>query len=794
MLKHIFKIIFRNIKNEKTNSFINIFGLTLTLIAVFIISIYVSYEFSYDKFHKDANQIYRLLVESKYNDGETHKSASIIHNLAPEIKNKISGIKSITRIFPEWRTLLIDNNGNKFSESKIAYVDTSFFSVFSFDLIAGDYKSFSGPQTIILTKSLSKKYFGDITPIHKNIIINSHEYTIVGLIDDFPANSHFNYNMLVSFSTIDKGKNLFYEGGSFFTYFKVEEKVNIESLQAQIDQLTKVLYAAYDKEKGNDTRKIDLQFQPLTKIHLYSHLSSELGANGNIDYIKINILLAIFALLISTINFVNIFTALSEKRAINIGIHKIFGASRKDIIKQLFAEIFTITIISVIIAGIVVINYGENYLVSLINIDLTNNSVQFWKIITIFIIIAIIVSILSGSYPSLYLSRLSPKVIFSGITSNGINRKSLLYKMLICVQFAIAIFLIISLLEINKQINYLKIKDLGFEKNNVLVFKNIPYQSQEKLFIIQEKLLGFSTIKDVTISKQVPGNRMPITEFKLKNSDNNYSECNLIRVDNHYLSTFEIKLLQGRNFYNDSKYDESNNVIVNESALKALKIEQAINKQIILDDEIKTIIGVVKDFHLESLHSPIKPVIIYKGKSSTHDLIINTGQNFSATTLNSINKIISNNIPEYVIDYYILGDFFDNMYKSEENTQKILTGLTYIGLIISFVGIWAFSSLFISKRMKEISIRKILGANNLSLLKLLLMDFAPWIALAFILSTPFAYYFVTNWTNKFSYNLNFSIESVIYTAICILTLTLLSIGYHFALIIKANPSEILKYE
>jgi putative ABC transport system permease protein len=793
MVKHIFKIIFRNIKNEKINSFVNILGLTLTLSAVFIISIYVSFEFSYDKFHKEVNQIYRLVLESKYNDGEINKSASIIYNVAPEIKDNISGIKSITRIFPEWRTLLIDYDGSKFSESKVAYVDTSFFSVFSFKMIEGDSKSFLVPQTIILTKSLSKKYFGDVSPIHKNIIINNNEYTIVGLIDDFPANSHFSYNMLISFSTIDKGKNLFYEGGSFFTYFKVEEKINIESLQSQINELTKMLYAAYDKEKGNDIRKTNIQFQPLAKIHLYSHLSSELGNNGNIDYIRINILLAIITLLISTINFVNIFTALSEKRATNIGIHKILGASRKEIVMQLFTEIFTITIISAIIAGIFVISYGDNYLVRLMDINLTYNSVQLWKILTIFIIIAIIVSVLSGFYPSLHFSRLSPKVIFTGITSKGINRKSLLYKILICVQFTIAIFLITSLFEINKQINYLKTKDLGFEKNHILVFTNIPYQSQEKLSVIQEEFLSLSFIKDVTISKQVPGNRMPITEFKLKSTDNNYSECNLIRVDNHYLNTLGIKLLQGRNFYNDSKYDESS-VIVNESALKAIKTEQVINKQIIIDDEIKTIIGVVKDFHLESLHSPIKPVIIYKGKSSNHDLIVNVGQNFSNTSFNTLKEIISNNIPEYVIDYYILGDFFDNMYKSEESTQKILTGLTYVGLLISFLGIWAFSSLFINKRIKEIGIRKILGANNLSLLKLLLMDFIPWIALALILSTPIAYYFATSWTNKFSYNLNFSIESVIYTIICILTLTLISICYHFALIIKANPSEILKYE
>jgi len=251
--------------------------------------------------------------------------------------------------------------------------------------------------------------------------------------------------------------------------------------------------------------------------------------------------------------------------------------------------------------------------------------------------------------------------------------------------------------------------------------------------------------------------------------------------------------LQGRNFYSDSKYDESS-VIITESALKAIKTEHAINKQIVIDDEIKTIIGVVKDFHLESLHSPIKPVIIYKGKSSNHDLIVNVGQNFSNTSFNTIKEIISNNIPEYVVDYYMLGDFFDNMYKSEESTQKILKGLTYIGLLISFLGIWAFSSLFINKRIKEIGIRKILGANNLSLLKLLLMDFIPWIALALVLSTPTAYYFVTSWTNKFFYKLNFSIESVTYTIICIFTLTLISISYHFALIIKANPSKILKYE
>lgn len=503
--------------------------------------------------------------------------------------------------------------------------------------------------------------------------------------------------------------------------------------------------------------------------------------------------MAILLISISTINYINTTTAISEKKSKSIGIQKVLGAKRNQLIYSLFIEILAPPIIAFVIAFFLAITFSK-YFMPLLGLEISIATILSWKALLVFAFLGIIISFLATLYPVFYLSKLPILKIMSGYSLSGLHRNSILYKVLICFQFASSMFLIILLLQIAGQLDYLKNKDLGFDKDNVIVYTNIPYRAKKKLSLIKEELLKCNFINSITISKQIPGERMPETEFSFSQVPNSkWIECSLIRGDINYVPTLGMKLLKGRNF-SDALSTDRNSIIINESAEKKLGTKDVLGKQVNLDGKIYSIIGVLKDFHVESLHKKIKPVLFILGKSGTTDLIINMNRNtyrkYSSTIETNIKKIA----PEYIPDSYLLKDRFDRMYKPEEQTQKILIAFSYIAIIICIMGVWAFSSLFLQKKQKEIAIRKIHGANNYSLLGLLLMNFFPWILLAFIIAAPIAYIFSTNWLGEFAYKMSVSNMSFIITLISVCLVVLFAISYHYIKIIQIYPAAILRKE
>ncbi len=660
-------------------------------------------------------------------------------------------------------------------------------------LLEGKETELSSPFATIITEQSATKIFGGASPLNKDILINGKLYKVVGIMKDFPQDSHFRYNFLISVATVDIGTNLFWEGGSFFTYIKAGKNSDITIMQVNINHYVQELYTIYDREKENEQRTIHSALQPLKKIHLHSHFPRELDVNGNINYVKVFIFLAFFSILISTINFVNIFTAFSEKRIKLIVLNKVAGASNAKVGLQIFSEIFFMIFVSLVVAIMFIAITGHHYLNILLDSGISKEQVFSFELLILFISIALLITLLSGIYPAFYLAKVSPAIGFSGINSSGISRKSLIYKTLICFQLIISIFLIINLSEIKNQIVYLKSKDLGFNKEHVLVFTNIPDQAQSNLNIVQDELRGLSFLNNITLAGELPGGSMPKSEFRGKDADNGYIECNFLRIDSRYLSTFEMKLVYGRNL-DETRENDKNCVIINESAARALGFQSPVDKKIILEEQEFSIIGVVKDFNLQSLHYPVTPIVFKLGASRNRDIIINTGPDFSQAKLEVIEATIAKNLSFYMPNYYFMKDRFDGMYKSEEHVQNIMVGITYIGIIISFMGIWAFSSLFIRKRLREIGLRKIFGANNISLINLLFRDFAPWVLLSFIISFPLAYYSITKFLNYFAYKVGFSIYSLFIAVVSVSFIIVLSMGFHYFQITKANPADILKYD
>ncbi|NOU58884.1 FtsX-like permease family protein [Marinifilum caeruleilacunae] len=793
MKNSFLKIAFKNIINEKVSSAFNIIGFSLTLTTVLLISFYVINELSYDTFHKDYKNIFRSTIKSTFENGEVSETAGVIHSIGPRINEEVPSIESFTRIYPEWQTLVIKNKLNSYSESEIAYVDPGFFSVFSFQFIEGNSTQFIKKNSLIINKKTAIKYFGNKSGLNEILTIKNIEYRVIGIIEDFPPNSHFDFNLLIPISSKDFGENLFYQGGSFYTYFKIKYQANQVNVLSQVNSIARRLYLEYDERKKNETRSIQMALQPLNRIHLHSHFRNELKVNGNLFYVKINIFLAILLLLISTINFINTTTVISEKRSKSIGIQKVLGASRIQLIQNIILEIMIPPLIALIIAILLAFSLN-NYFMPLLGFSIPLSAILSWKSIMILIILGIIVILLSTVYPALYLSKLPVLNIMSGYSATGIHRNSLLYKILLCFQFASSIFLIISLLQITQQINYLKKKDLGFNKNNVLVFTNISHQTKKKLPIIQGELCKLPFVKNVSSSKQIPGERMPEAEFKLFQAhDSKWSECNVIRGDCHYIPTLELNLLEGRNFRNYKNLDKDV-TIINESAAKAIGKESLLGTQINLDGKIYSIIGIVQNFHIESLHNNIKPIFIVLGKSGTTDLAININSINQKNNINRIKSIFNDIAPEYIPFSYFLKDRFNQMYKSEDQIQRILLTFCYIAIIISIMGVWAFSSLFLQKKQKEIAIRKVLGANNINLFTLLIKNFLPWILIAFIISSPLVFIFISTWLDAYIYKIEISILYYIYTIISVIVVVIMAVIYHYLVMIKAQPVTILKKE
>jgi len=782
-------ISFRRTRKDWINTFVNLFGLSLSFSILFVVLLFVFHEFSYDRFHINYNKICRLVVNSIDETGVNDESATTLHSVGPQAYQSVSGIAGFTRIYPEWDALIVEHNQHRYSEKNIAYVDTSFFSVFSFPIIDGSINKLSEPNTVVLTKTIALKYFGTVSPINMPLRINNLEYEVVGLIEDFPSNSHINFDILISFSTIDKGTNLYYEGSSFFTYFKFHQNTNVDNIKTQLLSIVKDLYKSRDIEMGIKNRSVDIYFQPVSRIHLYSNLPYELNQNGNINALIYSIILALFILIMSTINFINIYTAVSERNVKNVGIHKILGANKTNILIQIIIEVTLITLTSFVIASI--FSYFFAYYIIYISfgiiISLSSNTILFTFFL--FFVLSIAVSFIASLYPSIFLSNKSPKKLLSGLTQSGKFRKSIVHKTLLLSQFLIGFFLIICLFESSRQIKYFKTKELGFEKDNIIVFTNFPHSSNSQVRIIRNELLNLPFVKDVSISKQIPGEYLPTGTIKLLNKD---ITCNILRVDSRYFNTLGLTLLEGRTI-SENNIADRNNVIINQSALAEIGKGNLTNNQIVLDGETLNVVGIVKDFHTQSFHHNINPVAIKLGTSRSEDLIINL-ENYSHSSMEQILGIFNSVIPEYIVDFYFLKDKFNNMYASEVRIHRILKFLTYIGLFISFIGIWAFSSLFISRRLKEVSIRKIFGARASNILHLLIADIIPHVFFSAIIASPLSYIVLSSWSKSFYYTAEFSFFSIVYSFIIILFISLLSICYHFIILLRTNPSVILKYE
>jgi putative ABC transport system permease protein len=808
MIKNYLKIAWRNLVKNKLFSAINIFGLALGITSCLLIILYVVDEMSFDNFHEKGDRIYRLNNDIVYG-GKDMRMAQTPDILAPTLKKDYPQVENYTRFYNAGAYLVKKPNvANFIREENILFADSTVFEVFTFPLVAGNpTTALNEPTVIVISESAAKRHFGAENPIGKTLNLdNRKDYKITGVMKDIPKNSQIKADFFISMKSLD------YDWGNFlsnnhWSYILLKEGTDPKSFDAKFEQviakyvdtqIKKILGSSIaELKKSGSTFKFWMM--PMEDIHLKSSQSQELSTNGNIQYVYIFSIIALFVLLIACINFMNLSTARASQRAKEVGVRKVMGSERGQLMFQFFTECILVSVIALLI-GLVLVAALLPLFNDISAKTLSINNLLTIKIVVIIAIMPIFVGILAGSYPAVFLSSFKPIQVLKGrfALKGGSLRNSL-----VVFQFTSSIILIIGTIIIYRQINFIKNKNLGYNKDQILII-NDAYALDKQAISFKEDILKINGIKSGTLSGFLPtpsnrsnGSKWPEGHFDMNQGvmTQNWD------IDYDYLKTFDMKLVKGRNFSKEFGSD-SMGVILNETAAKNFGFgDNAVNKGILTlkgnygnETETYRVIGVVKDFHFESMKSKIEAISMFLKPSSG-----NVSFKLDKTAqLSSIIKQIENKwakmAPGQPFTYEFMDDSFDKVYKNEQRIGKISLAFAILTILVACLGLFGLVTFVAEQRIKEIGIRKVLGASVTSILQLLSKDFLKLIFISILLASPIAYYFMYRWLQDFEYRINIEWWVFLATGIVAITIALLTISYQAIKAAIANPVKSLKTE
>ena len=774
MLKNYFKIAWRNLIKNRIMFGINIIGLAIGITSCIMIALFVIDELSYDRFNKKADQIVRVVLKANVN-GETINEAVVMAPVAETFKKDLPEVLDATRMTNLYNPEI--KSGSKiYRDSKFAYVDPNFFTIFTLNIINGNTKNpLDQPNTIVITESQVLKYFGNDNPIGKQLRLENYnrEYTVTAIIEDVPKNSHFHFDMFASTVGYQAANNTSWVNSDFFTYLLVKDNTDIRVLEQKIPQLLERYMGPQIKEaigvsyleflKDN---KIGLFLQPLKDIYLKSNFinSTILEQGSDIKYIYIFSLVALFMLALACINFMNLSTASASKRAKEVGIRKVLGSGKKQLIIQFLAEAIIAAFLAMITAIVLTLVFLPLFnTVSGKEIDL----VYFLnaKGIVVLLCITLIIGFSAGSYPAFFLSSFKPvNVLKSKIF--GFGKTKNLRSGLVVFQFVISTGLILSTLIVFQQMKFMQEKDLGYDKEQLLVLRNSYLLNGNNNSILKEQLVNDPMVSNVTQSAYVPTGTTDITMSGIFLGETYQRRMFTYNVDENYIPTMGMELISGRNF--SKRFgDESNNVIINEEAAKLLGFGyNAIEKQFLRDTnngkQKLTVVGVVKNFNFKSLHRKVDPLImlnnVYGG------LIVRVKGKNMAEVINKANTLWLGFNEGEDFSYTILDDSYNQQYFKEQKMGAILSIFAGLTIFIACLGLFGLVTYAAQQRTKEIGIRKVLGSSATQIISLLSVDFVKLILVSFLLGFPIAYYLMSQWLQDFAYRISFSLWYVFFSS------------------------------
>jgi len=811
MFKNYFKIAFRNLYKQKGFAFLNITGLAIGVFAFLMIILFVRHELSYDLYHNDSENIYRVAVRGALSGNEFNMPYSPAPVGAAFVE-EIPGVIKSTRVrnfgFP-----VIRYGDKVFSEELWFSADSSFFDVFTVEFIQGDQKTaLAQPNSVVITKSAAERYFGDENPMGKIMTDNfpgtPNDYTITGFIEDPPENTHFHYDFLASMNTYPQAANdPIWVSNNFFTYLVLDKNTSYKQVEdvfpAMVDkyagpQIEQFLGISFEKLKENGA-SYGFYLQGLTDIHLRSTLEGELEPTGTLVYVQIFFLIAIFILVIACINFMNLATARSAKRSKEVGIRKTLGADRKQLIQQFLSESILLSFVSVLIALLLV----QLLLPSFNNITGLTLGLNLFSdpwLIPILLLLTFGVGTISGIYPAFYLASINPvQVLKGGSMTKG--RQSWLRSGLVIFQFIVSVTLFTGTLVVRNQLNYIQTKELGYDNDNVVMVKKTD-DIRAHIEAFKTDLRQNSNIINVSNSSSLMGHQTGNNSVHQIAGEpaENAALLNIVVADHYYAETYELEMVEGH-FFRLGMPADSLCAVINEAAITALQISDPIGKTLLTPGGgpgggSRTIIGVVKDFHFQSLHLPIRPMVIYlwgAGGGGVYTAV-RIVENNAQASLNFIESTWKKYAVDQPHEYVFLKDDFKQTYAAESRTKSIVTIFSLLAIFIACLGLFGLASYSIEQRTKEIGIRKVLGASVPNIYLLLSQDILKLVLIAAIISWPISYYSMNDWLENFAFRIGFNHFSFLFAGLIALIIALGTVTTQTIKAATVNPVRSLKYE
>lgn len=808
MLKNYFKIALRNIRKNPGYSFINIFGLALGMGVSILILLYVQYELSYDTYHDNSDRIVRVSRQWFNQNGESslhlgHVAPPFAPLLESDFEETVKEAVRFLEVSP-----LMRYEDKSFVEDRFFFADAEVFEVFSWQMIKGDPKSaLTYPDGIVLTESTAEKYFDDEDPMGKSLELEFQgtrlPLQVRGVVEDVPPNSHFQFDFLASMEPVVQfygGQEQMmqnYGSNNFATYLLLPENYNHEQLQKQLpDFIDRHMAANQQGVKASQGTQLNLW--PLTDIHLHSNLDSEIEANGNIEYVYIFTAIALFILLIACINFMNLSTARSSQRAVEVGLRKVVGADRSSLIRQFIGEsliLSTIALLAALLIVQVLLPWFNAYLGVEAGFNFLENGLQLAGLAGV----VLFVGLIAGSYPAFFLSGFQAADVLKGSYKAGSGHQKF-RSVLVVTQFTISIVLIASMAIVYNQLEFMRSKDLGFNEENIAVLPsggNITSNYEN----IRQRLLGHPGILNVSVASRVPSGRLLDSQGTQAEVNGELQQINTriadIHVSHNFMDTFGIELVAGRDFDINLASDSTESFILNEAAVKAIgwsSAGEAIDKEFRYGGRSGRIIGVTNNFNFESLHQSIAPIVFLIPQNRINHVAIKIKENMREETLEYLEEQWATLRPGYPFSYYFVQDNFDEQYANEERLGEIFGYFSLLAIIIAALGLFGLASFTAQQRIKEIGIRKVLGAKVSQIVLLLSKKFTLLVISAFVIAVPVAWYAMGRWLSGFAYHIDMSLWTFVMAGGIALLVAWMTISYQSVKAALTNPVNSLRSE
>lgn len=800
MFKNLFKIALRNIFKDKVYSAINILGLTIGITCSIFLFMYILDELSYDRYHTNANNIYRIVSNIKEPDNAFTWAVAQVP-MAQELRNNYPEVKNAVRFYGTGRTLY--KNGEKqFNEEDFYLTDSTVFDMFTYEFLAGDVNTaLDNPFSIVLTETAAKKYFASATEALGQSLQNkeNQEYKITGVIKDVPYNSHFRFDALISRSS-QPGS----DGGSWgnfgvFTYIQLPEGYDLSKMYASLDKIVKERVNPIFEQYNI---KIGYELQRITDIHLHSKIQDEAEEGGDISVIYIFGAVSAFMLIIACINYMNLATARSANRAKEVGVRKVMGSQRKQLIMQFITESVVLTLIALALSIFLIYALLPAFN-SLANKHLPFSYILQTPVVLTLLGVTLFSGIVGGSYPAFYLSSFNPVSVLKGKLSTR-GGSVIFRRVLVVLQFSISIFMLISTLVVFDQLSYMRNKDLGFDKERVVKLTLSERELRQKADVLVNRLKQAPEVAGVGTATSVPGQGVGKLLLKVEDNQGKMVDrgIDLFNADFDFVKTMGMEIVKGRDFSRDVSSDTTYAVLVNEAMVKRMAWDDPIGKKFVFEqggpnneDIEKRVVGVLKDYHQNSLYDAIEPIMVILNDEN-YFVLVRTEEGDVKKSLAAVENVWKDLFPNNTFQFEFLDQDFNSQYKADEKRSLIFTVFSSLTILIACLGLIGLAAFTTEQRTKEIGVRKVIGASVSSLVSLVSREFFILVGLGMIIAFPFAWYFTDNWLQNFAYRIELKGEwlTFLVSALLAFVITLITVGYHVMRAAHANPVKSLRDE